>query len=606
MPLVLILLFFLFPAGVSALEVTVDEGFRHTEITRGVQYWLTDDPTAKPPAPDSEEWLLSDDTLTLGFEERTLWLLFTVRNSSDEDHSLILDIGFPLLDEVDVDFRVTGHRPQQYELGDTRPLNEKSIRHPHIIAPLRLGAGDAGQVTLRVYTTGAMSLPLTLWDNAEFIQASQIGIAWYVLIYGVLIGISIYHLLLYVQMRERSFLWFALFLVCLVGVFSFFQGILTTYVIPQARDYSNQILIWLYSAATGFCSIYILRLLNVRTSRPGYALSLYALIGIGVILSLLSFFIAYSVMIRLVTVYVMVSLVIVMAVQIRRALDHNAAAYYAMTATVFCAIGMVVTLLEKTGYMTSTVLTRSAGDIGFTLMALSYALMLSYRMRWEHLERKRAQQASYDLQANLLAEQTRHNKELEQLVEARTSELRKANAQLLELSTTDPLTGLYNRRYLDEYFTTQYALLVSMGEPLGILLMDIDHFKRINDTYGHPVGDQCLTEVAGRIQKVILKKGYMAARYGGEEFIIIMPGADAQQTRQLADRLLEIMRTEPVRVQQQDIRVTASIGALSAIPQVDTDPDTLLRDVDEYLYDAKNQGRDRAVFHIPELSSDKI
>ena len=85
-----------------------------------------------------------------------------------------------------------------------------------------------------------------------------------------------------------------------------------------------------------------------------------------------------------------------------------------------------------------------------------------------------------------------------------------------------------------------------------------------------------------------------------------MPGADAQQTRQLADRLLEIMRTEPVRVQQQDIRVTASIGALSAIPQVDTDPDTLLRDVDEYLYDAKNQGRDRAVFHIPELSSDKI
>ena len=590
-----VLLLLIMSCSVQALEITVDDGFTHTSLEQGIHYWLTDDPEALPPAAGSDQWQQSTETLTFGFEPRTLWLTFRIVNQSRNDQTLILDVEYPLLDEVDINVLVPGQPPQRFELGDRRPAENIRILHPHLISVLTLPGGSQADLMLRIKTSATLNVPMTLWNVQDFIEVSQLSVAWYVMVYGMLVGVALYHLLIYLQLREAGFLWFSLFMFCLVGVFAFFQGVLTTYVVPGLREYSNSLLVWLYVGAAAFCALYVLRTLDVRRYRPGYARSLYALIALGGVLIALSLVISYNVMIRLLTVYALISMVVVVAVQIRRSRDRYKPAYYAMAASLFCVVGMVITLLEKTGVITSTMMTRSAGDVGFTLMAMLYALMLSYRMRWEQLERKKAQQESLNLQADLLDTQRQLNKELETLVGVRTEALEKANEQLRVMSVTDALTGLSNRRYLDEYYLEKFELMARMREPLGILLADIDHFKLINDTYGHQAGDQCLIQVADRIRQIIRNKDCLAARYGGEEFIIILPGVGQQDTLKVANSLLNALRYRPVSVKGQAISVTISIGAVAARPKGSDDPDLLLKRADELLYAAKNGGRDRVV-----------
>ena len=589
------LLMLILPLSVHALDIVVDDSFSDVELQQGIRYWLSDDPQAVPPPPESPLWETSADTLTFGFEPRILWLTYTISNRSSHAQQLVLDVEYPLLDEVDIDYRLPGRAPVFYELGDTRPAKNASILHPHLIAALKLPEGQQASVMMRVKTSATLNVPMRLWHVESFIEQSQLDIAWYVMVYGMLVGIALYHLLIYVQLRETGFLWFSLFMFSLVGVFAFFQGILTTYVFPGLRENSNNLLIWMYVSAAAFCALYVLRTLDVRKYRPKYATSLYALIALGGLMLLLSVFISYSLMIRLLTLYALISMIVIVSVQIRRSMDRYQPAYYAMAASLFCVLGMIVTLLEKTGVITSTAFTRSAGDVGFTAMALLYAMMLSYRMRWEQLQRKKAQSEAYELQVDLLRTQTQLNRELEQLVGKRTEELEKANDQLRTMSITDALTGLYNRRYFDHYFHQQYLEHAASGEPMGILLADIDHFKRINDTYGHPFGDECLIQFAARIEQIIRNKGFTAARYGGEEFIIVLPGADAAETLKLGNALMNALRFRDVEVGDKKVALTASVGAVSVIPEQGKDPDDLLKATDELLYEAKHQGRNRVV-----------
>ena len=212
--------------------------------------------------------------------------------------------------------------PILYELGDTRPLTQSSIQHPHILAPLTVPKASSVNVMMRIHTAASLNVPMTIWNSHEFLEQSQLSIAYYVFVYGILIGIALYHFVLFIQMREFGFLWFSLFIVGLVAIFAYFQGFLTSYVWPQFRDYSNQILVWLYAFTAITCNAYILRTLNVKRYRPSYAMSQYALMAVAFILIALSFLLPYDTMIRLLTLYAAISVVVVISVQIRRGLDR--------------------------------------------------------------------------------------------------------------------------------------------------------------------------------------------------------------------------------------------------------------------------------------------
>ena len=176
----------------------------------------------------------------------------------------------------------------------------------------------------------------------------------------------------------------------------------------------------------------------------------------------------------------------------------------------------------------------------------------------------------------------------------RYSDRLRDNVQLtMEMAITDSLTGLHNRRYLERHLAILVDQATSRGRPLSLLLIDIDHFKRINDTYGHLAGDKVLVEFARRVRAAV--RGIdLAGRFGGEEFVVAMPDTDAALGYSVGDRIRTLISAEPFRIAEgsQPIMVTVSVG-VSSIEDPSDSPTSLLARADTALYEAKRAGRNR-------------
>ncbi len=160
--------------------------------------------------------------------------------------------------------------------------------------------------------------------------------------------------------------------------------------------------------------------------------------------------------------------------------------------------------------------------------------------------------------------------------------------RLTDAAVIDPLTGCYNRRELENQLKKEVANSSRHKNRLAMFMVDIDHFKHINDTYGHPIGDLVLQKVVALIRNNI-RAGDILARYGGEEFIAVLPETDKPMAIELANRLRSIIAETPVKTESHDIRVTASFGVASFTPA--TDMNKLIADADTMLYKAKLSGR---------------
>ncbi len=165
----------------------------------------------------------------------------------------------------------------------------------------------------------------------------------------------------------------------------------------------------------------------------------------------------------------------------------------------------------------------------------------------------------------------------------------------LEVAITDQLTGLYNRRYLSSHLDNLISKSVDNGRPISLLVIDIDHFKAVNDTYGHDVGDQVLKEFARRLSSNV--RGIdMACRYGGEEFVVAMPETDVSFSYMVAERLRQEVAEIPFKVKtaEGELYITISIGITDWEDQGDS-VESLLKRADQALYKAKRDGRNRVV-----------
>jgi diguanylate cyclase (GGDEF)-like protein len=179
-----------------------------------------------------------------------------------------------------------------------------------------------------------------------------------------------------------------------------------------------------------------------------------------------------------------------------------------------------------------------------------------------------------------------------------TDQLARANAQLAELAVTDPLTGLHNRRHLFVEMEREFARSQRYKRPLACYMIDIDHFKQVNDTYGHQIGDRVLVLMA-EVIKGSVRNTDIAGRFGGEEFMILAPETPTSAGMVLAERVRQRVTARTAAAGPEVPRVTVSVGlATTEHPQA-SDPNELVRLADEALYRAKDGGRDRVVAAEP-------
>jgi diguanylate cyclase (GGDEF)-like protein len=189
------------------------------------------------------------------------------------------------------------------------------------------------------------------------------------------------------------------------------------------------------------------------------------------------------------------------------------------------------------------------------------------------------------------------NRNLEALVRDRTEELSKANEQLVQLALTDPLTGLFNRRAFLDSARRELGVARRHGREVALMIIDLDHFKAVNDRYGHRAGDVVLKKFVDTFNKMI-RAGDTFSRYGGEEFVVLAPQSTQEGAIGLANRMLSALRAQTISFEGGETRITASIG-VTMVDEGDKDLDAALKRADEALYAAKGAGRDRVVAIAP-------
>ncbi|MCF7808744.1 MAG: diguanylate cyclase [Candidatus Marinimicrobia bacterium] len=266
---------------------------------------------------------------------------------------------------------------------------------------------------------------------------------------------------------------------------------------------------------------------------------------------------------------------------------------------------IVVAFINDILYVANIVNTGHLISLGVLVFILMQALLISVRFSkaYQTIDTQRAKlertntayQAEIDTRKAAEEEVLKHKNHLEELVKERTEKLEDVNKQLQELTRVDQLTGIANRRRLDEDLETEWKRMMREKRPLSVILCDIDHFKFYNDTYGHQQGDDCLEKVAVAIKSSVNRPGDLTARYGGEEFCIVLP----ETVTSGAKRIAELIRQNVLGLQIEHSSskvlpfVTLSLGVATIIPEKDGEPGELLEYADQALYQAKDNGRNR-------------
>lgn len=260
--------------------------------------------------------------------------------------------------------------------------------------------------------------------------------------------------------------------------------------------------------------------------------------------------------------------------------------------------------ITSMGYAAALVIFSGVTILIILNVLLQYVVLKPVQRLTEHAARLE-QEGDYSLRLNLSRsdEVGRLSSSFDTMVQTiseRTAELQLANEQLILLSVQDGLTGIANRRMFDSYIAKEWRRAKREQCPLSVILLDVDFFKKYNDTYGHQQGDRCLVAVAGALQQHVRRPADLAARYGGEEFVMVLPNTHADGAMLLAERVREAVQALKIEHSGSSVSpfVSVSLGVATTVPPIDQENvhlDTFLEWADQGLYQAKHQGRNRAV-----------
>lgn len=538
---------------------------------------------------DPRDWKLSaEEVPSFGFTRSAFW--FKVSLTVDASQRRLIELAYPRLDHINVYIFQDGRRVDEHELGDQHPFRSRPIDYTNFVFPLELPAGSVTEIFIRLETASAMQLPMILWDPDTFISYSHQISFLDGLIYGFLIALAVYHLMLFLQIREASFLYLTCYTLSISVALGTLGGRSFAFLWPDAIGWNETAFVFMGGCSVLFSCLFTNSTLQLRQFHRRLAALIYVAGFAGLAIGALAFALPYDVAVQALLLITSCSMLLNILGYVARSLDRFQPAYYFLGAALTISVALAATGMDTLGLMPNNRLAANTALIGTCLHFLLFAMALATRLKLDRSAREQAQRENAETQQLLLAAQQDVTDRLEELVTERTAALRAANRQLQSLSNTDVLTSLYNRRHFNDVLEREFLRSRRSGSPLSLLIIDIDHFKRINDTYGHPFGDQCLIKV-GEILNEGRRAADLCARYGGEEFVLLLPDTPLAGATSVAENLRLLFAASELENDGVEVTITVSIGVASLSPSMGGDALKLLKAADRQLYLAKGGGR---------------
>ncbi|WP_334190533.1 diguanylate cyclase domain-containing protein [Noviherbaspirillum sp.] len=547
----------------------------------------------------------------LGYTGSAYWLRIKLRQPAPIDRTVLLEVEYPHLDHVSVFLPATGAEGfVEKRTGDSTVFSTRDINHRHFVFKVPLDGTDVRTIYVRIASGGTVTYPVRLWSPEAFHDAHTLELLILGIFYGMLVAMAFYNLFLYLTVRDRVYLYYVAFIAS-VGMLMFsldglgYQFIWTG--LPAIVNWTNSTLTCLTLI---FVQLFAHEFLSLPKTSPRMGRLIRGLIYLMPAAFALTAFGGYSVAMRTMLQLGLISLVVVVscAVMSWRAGYRPARFFFIAFGIEIPAAGML--MLSSIGMLPTNFLTVHGLQIGIGIDVLLLSIALADRINALKRDKELAQAEALASQQRALADLKKHEEALEKRVEERTNELhflantlrdeirkkeaievqlRENEQQMRHLAHHDALTGLPNRMSLQERLTMAIQQAQRNGTSVALLMIDLDNFKQINDSWGHSAGDAVLCTVARRLQAMV-RNVDTVARIGGDEFVVVLSDVDSDADALLVAEKILTALSEPVSAFGATYQTSPSIG-ISLFPRDGTNLDELLKRADTAAYQAKKAGK---------------
>jgi len=600
-----ILLILLIANPVFAIDtLEIDEGLQAINLADIVEYYedstglLTYEQIMALPA---AAWTPNKhSSVSFGFTNSDYWLRFQIESDALFKVDPVVTIANPRFDTIVLYNLIEDEVTQYIKTGSKVPFDEKPVKHRYQLLPLKLNPASVSTIYIQARTADAFQLPLELWPDDDLRHRDQTSLLIQGMFLGIWAVIVMSNIALAIAFRRNAIRGYDGF-VAFIFFFGLFQ--LSIYGIgggeyptrwPNLLDMTIIYSIGLAIISACWCVISLLDLRN--TNRIGMLL-LLALSGIAVLYIFTYFFVPFTQIIFLLHILAIPTAIVALAVMIRHAMQGHRANLTSWISWFLVTLTVLVIALSRLAWIPDYPLWNYGASVLFicSMLTTTIAVILQIaRQRTVTLEdvlsyEKNARKDQMLLNQRL--EHEFHNKT--QDLSLALTKLSETNQTLLEVSTSDRVTGIKNRHFFDEIYNIEWRRACRQGYPVCLMMIDIDHFKKINDKYGHPVGDICLRDVADAIKRTLRRPSDIVARFGGEEFIAVLPYLTEENGALLGERIRTEIESLMTITAGHMIQLTISIGVAMTLPPNEMDPDSLLQAAESALYQAKEEGRNR-------------
>jgi diguanylate cyclase len=556
------------------------------------------------------------DILNFGMTDSVYWLRFRVRNDAPVTTKWQLELARPTINTIII--YIPEETDSQYvekKTGFVHPFATREVQNESFLFNLPIETGSEKLIYISVKDK-VMDLPFRIWEIETLHERSQTNYMLMGLSFGALIIMFISNLLLTIMLWDKSYLYYSIFQISMIFCLAVLQGYTSRYLWPEQTQINTIIVPLLVEFGLIGLLLFAGTFLQINEQTRAWRVPYQILLTTIVLSTIPTPFIGAKILDVILPMGLLVFIFAPM-LAVRAWLNgYREARFYLLSWTVFLITGFSV-ILERMGLFTiAKLIPEQALQFSCIYIVAFQSLALADRFNLFKQETINAQTALMEQQQKALKltealTQTleRARDGLEEKVLERTQALTEVNERLANevrereraqkeaelLARVDPLTGLFNRRHFSQLVELEFKSALRYKRPLSILIFDIDQFKKVNDTYGHQVGDKALVHVAEIFQQQA-RSSDILARYGGEEFIALLPETDSAAAQYSAERLRETLQDSPAQAGKQSIPLTISIGiAGMEIYNGLEDFEELLKEADEALYQAKNSGRNKVI-----------